>query len=218
MKKYLRTKFAKYSGSVSNFNFEIEASNDKSGVAKQNKYYIPRASEYAMRMYAIREGTMYLPMTYSPTFTYIDTFISHAINAPDEDYTPFGDNNKSNVTIHLQKKGSGFKQRAPPVSSSSSSNSNTLTEEEKENAKRIEEVRKRREQRKKESAERELKRAEEMAQELEKGGVFEEESSDSSGEVEEQLDEENRVEDNENADRQEEMGQEGEEVEDMIEL
>jgi len=167
VKKFPKVKFGKITGSVATFNFETSESSKKK--KDSEKLSIPKASEYALRMYAIRDGAHYLPMTYSPTWNYIDTFVTHALNAPTEDFHPYGDSTKSNVTIHLNKKGSSFKsRRTPKVESSGSSGSTSKFSsiEEEENAARIEEVRKRREQRRKENQEREKARIEEMEREM----------------------------------------------------
>jgi hypothetical protein len=166
VKKYPKVKFGKITGSVSTFNFETTEDSKKK--KNSEKLSVPAASEYALRLYAIRDGTHYLPMTYSPTWNYIDTFVTHAINAPTEDFHPFGDSSKANTTIHLTKKGSSFKKRRPKVENTGSSGSSTKFSsiEEEENAARIEEVRKRREQRRKEGKEREKARIEQMEREM----------------------------------------------------
>ena len=169
MAKYPKLRFGKISGAVSMFNFETEMELKKGKTGE--KHTIPKASEYALRLVAIRDGKHFLPMTYSPTFDYINTFVTHAINAPTEDFHPFGDMSSPNSTIRLNKKGSGFKKRRPAPTAPSESTTQYSTKEEEENAARIEEVRKRREARRKESAEREKRRIAEMEQEMANNAV-----------------------------------------------
>lgn len=191
VKKYPKVKFGKITGSMSTFNFEAPSDSSKKNMKNHDKLSIPKPSEYALRMYAIRDGTHYLLMTYSPTWNYIDTFVTHALNAPTEDFQPFGDSSKTNVTIHLNKKSSSFKSRRPPKvdSSSSSGSQNKFSSiEEEENSARIEEVRKRREARRKEGKEREKARQEQMEREMASntiGSAEEEDGYDLTGDVHE---------------------------------
>lgn len=214
--KYTKTKFARVAGSTTSFNFDKQLAKTLRGGStssgKKKGSSLPHHSEYALRVVAIRDGQHYLPMTYSPTWNYIDTFVAHAINAPTSDFTGYNlpsptaaeaaadeeenasakatteggeegaasdsdnavNSNKSNdrsPTIHMFKKGSGFKtRRSAPVhngnsGSSSSSSSSSSSMDDAAQQELIDDVRRRREERKRERRERELQRAEEMQKE-----------------------------------------------------
>jgi hypothetical protein len=177
VQKYIKVKFGRVTGSSTGFSFDNQL--DKRMKSENNgKVGLPEPSEYALRAVAIRDGRYYLPMTYSPTYEYLDTFVAHAINAPLTDFIEYGGSSSSSgakqsiksnePSIHILKRTSGFKQRASTAyrgdGGSSSSNSQP-TENESEHAARIEEVRKRREARKLEQRAREEERAEKMAKE-----------------------------------------------------
>lgn len=177
MQKYAKQmKFGKISGTSASFNFEKQPENKNDEVIPP-MLSIPSPKEYAMRVYAIRDGRHYLPMTYSPTLNYMETFITHALNVPTDDFTSFNAVDSTN-SIRLERhRTSAFKQRAGS-SYSSDTYSSASTEEEEQNARRLEEARLKREQRRKEKKQRELEMAERKKRASEAGLLEEEELVD----------------------------------------